>query len=1002
MKKNLLLLFLIIAVVLPAFSQRIFKNIAQGTDNARVFSSGSFISGDTLFFAGSNINTWGYNFKYYQTQGTSASTKKLLYKPEIENHDFGQGVRFYKFNNTIYGLDYSIFLKIKDDSIQYLGNIGSNLLLNFFELNNELHFIMYNVSVSKYQFWKISAANDTPTLYHSIDLQAPYTTGEGFFLNNKYYHSILTFSAYYLISTDGTSGGTSLIQNNEIGLFGYQKIGNKIYYPRENTGPFWYRYKNWRTQLYSCSTIKVLNAIDADTNYAVYNLFKFNDDLYFTSNCNSQNRISKLDTNTLDVSHISDSPNGVSEVVVKNNKIHYYTRQDNTLIFYENSGSMVSQNLLFTIPDLGSSQVKFFVGNANYYVSQQTQSANGFEGEVTYWVYNGSTIKKINELVPNLATGLFLNAVGVVGDIFYFSASDSQHGYELWRTDGTTAGTYILKDINENPASSLAKPLFSIGNYLYFMADDISHGNELWRTDGTNANLYADLNGTYGENLHVAASYNVYHFKYGNSYIADINEKFYQFTPDGNMKSLDFLPMYYFSIPHEYKNLLYFMGNDGNLWSTDCTIAGTKKTIHLDSTGYGTGYWGVNDLIKVDTLLFFTSNNGSVLWRTNGEKSGTIKLFSFTTGHTTNTYHTYLNPHASEKIFYFLRLADYNASNYELWASDGTIEGTRKLPADNLFKVMGTLNNKIYFTNAPTYSLWQSDGTIDGTHEFDSRFFSGGMRLKDKLYLLRADGINLEYHEIDKNNTIQYLNTIVAPTGDHNTGHTGFYKLDDRFILNIITDLDTHEDHFYIADGNKENIKKAFVLKKANPIVGDYEFFYHKNKFYFSATDTLKGQELWRWDFECPDGYTIRDNITKDSTIVYGKNIWGQNIVSNNKTVTYDAKNGITLQPGFEVQKGTVFKTKLIGCANSVSNIIEDNIPTKNEPEVKVNISATYPQLIDFLNYYPNKLIKEIYQQAEHTKLAPISWDIVTEKDIYRLDLKIGSSVLKGFLPKKN
>ncbi|RYU95085.1 3-coathanger stack domain-containing protein [Emticicia agri] len=1001
MKKPILLIILIIAVVVyPAFSQRIFKDVAQGTDNARVFSSGSFISGDTLFFVASNINTWGYNFKYYQTNGTPAATKKLRYKPEIEHHNFGQGSLFYKFNNTIYGLNHGILFKIKGDSLQHIKGIGTNFLMNFFELNNELHFLICNWSENKFQFWKISILNEEPILYHYIDVPDSFSTQDGFYLNNKYYHGLATPSGNYLISTDGTASGTYLIQNKNFGLYNYQKIGNKIYYPRENTGPNWYRLKLWRTQADSASTIKVLKAIDADTNYSVYNLFKFNNDLYFTSSCNNQYRISKLDTTTLDVSHISNSLNGVNETIVKNNKIHYYTWQYNTLNFYENSGSIASENLLFTIPDQGSSQIKFFIGNTNYYVSQQVQSANGFEDEVTYWVYDGLILKKINDLKPALATGLFMNAVGVVGNIFYFSASDGQHGYELWRTDGTAAGTHILKDINENPASSLAKPLFSVGNYLYFMADDISHGNELWRTDGTNTSLYADLNSSIQNNSHVASSDFRCSVIYGSSYIADLNFKFYQFTPDGNMKSLDFLPIYYLSIPHEYKNLLYFMGNDGNLWSTDCTIAGTKKAVHLDSTGYGTGFSGISDLIKVDSLLYFTSNNGSILWRTNGKKNGTVKLFSFATGLTGSVYPNYLIPYASDRIFYFQRLSDYSTSNYELWASDGTIAGTRKLPADNLFRVMGTLNNRIYFIANSSFDLWQSDGTLAGTQQFDERFFSGAMRLRDKLYLLRPEGYNLEYFEIDKNNTIQYLNMVEAPTNLHNTSFSDFYKLDERFILNIIKDTDTREDHFYITDGNKENIKKAFVLKKSNPIVGDYEFILHKNKFYFSATDTLKGQELWIWDFECPDGYTIRDAITKDSTIIYGKNIWGQSSISNNKTVTYDAKNGITLQPGFEAPKGAVFKTKLVGCANNTSNTIEDNNLNTNEPLVKINTATTYPQLMDFLYYFPNKALKEIYERAQQNKSLPISWEIVTEKDIYRLDLKIGFNTIKGFLPK--
>jgi ELWxxDGT repeat protein len=35
-----------------------------------------------------------------------------------------------------------------------------------------------------------------------------------------------------------------------------------------------------------------------------------------------------------------------------------------------------------------------------------------------------------------------------VGDTLYFAADDGSHGTELWRTDGTRAGTWLVKDIN--------------------------------------------------------------------------------------------------------------------------------------------------------------------------------------------------------------------------------------------------------------------------------------------------------------------------------------------------------------------------------------------------------------------------------------------------------------------------------------------------------------------------------------------------------------------------
>ena len=78
--------------------------------------------------------------------------------------------------------------------------------------------------------------------------------------------------------------------------------------------------------------------------------------------------------------------------------------------------------------------------------------------------------------------------VGVNGTLF-FTAYDGDTGLELWRSDGTEAGTLRVKDIRPGPDGSFSYPtsLVDVSGTLFFTADDGGSGVELWRSDGTEA-----------------------------------------------------------------------------------------------------------------------------------------------------------------------------------------------------------------------------------------------------------------------------------------------------------------------------------------------------------------------------------------------------------------------------------------------------------------------------------------------------------------------------------
>ncbi len=77
-----------------------------------------------------------------------------------------------------------------------------------------------------------------------------------------------------------------------------------------------------------------------------------------------------------------------------------------------------------------------------------------------------------------------------VGGTLFFRAWDPDHGLELWKTDGTQAGTALVLDAVPGPDSSDPLELKAAGGRLYFSARDPLHGRELWTSDGTAAGTH--------------------------------------------------------------------------------------------------------------------------------------------------------------------------------------------------------------------------------------------------------------------------------------------------------------------------------------------------------------------------------------------------------------------------------------------------------------------------------------------------------------------------------
>ncbi|WP_254721922.1 beta strand repeat-containing protein [Kovacikia minuta] len=278
-------------------------------------------------------------------------------------------------------------------------------------------------------------------------------------------------------------------------------------------------------------------------------------------------------------------------------------------------------------------------------------------------------VKDINQTPNEAGTGTNsstpINLVAA-GNFVYFTANDGLEGAELWRSNGTDAGTTLVANINPNSGgSSSPNNLTVVGNTLFFSATDPITGTELWKTDLTTGTT---------------------------TLVKNIN------------------PLTGNSSPSNLVNVngtLFFRANDGTglaLWKTDGTDIGTVKV------GATAGYSQPGSLTAIGSTLYFTSSNGTQLWKTNGTDAGTVLVKDLGTGAGVTSLTA-----VGTSLFFTAK----DSQGVELWRSDGTGTGTTRISDINAGANNASPNNlrslggNLYFiaNNGTSLGLYKSTAT---------------------------------------------------------------------------------------------------------------------------------------------------------------------------------------------------------------------------------------------------------------------------------------------------
>lgn len=112
------------------------------------------------------------------------------------------------------------------------------------------------------------------------------------------------------------------------------------------------------------------------------------------------------------------------------------------------------------------------------------------------WVSDGTvgSFAELKDIFPGAGSGEVFGVFGGNGKVLFF-ANDGSHGRELWATDGTTAGTQMLLDLNPGEAGSIDEQVAFLS--IFFAQNDseshvfpvtIGKEQKLIYTDGTLAN----------------------------------------------------------------------------------------------------------------------------------------------------------------------------------------------------------------------------------------------------------------------------------------------------------------------------------------------------------------------------------------------------------------------------------------------------------------------------------------------------------------------------------
>jgi ELWxxDGT repeat protein len=518
------------------------------------------------------------------------------------------------------------------------------------------------------------------------------------------------------------------------------------------------------------------------------------------------------------------------------------------------------------------------VGNNVFFLAHAADGGTNLDVKTATGV---TVLKDFLPLTGEYGSSYNITEMTAAGSNLYFVAGTAATGRELWVSNGTAAGTHIVKDLNAGPAGSFPQNLTPIGSKLYFTASTPSvvstgNGSAVFVTNGTSA---------------------------GTLPLPPVPGNQIPPPPSGSTIGIGATNLIAF------KNKLYFMSGT-NLDSADGTATGTAVVHQFPAPTSGSSF-PVEQTFQMAVVggntLYITADNASsmpTLWKSDGTDAGTTALKSFTPKPSNNSYYQPPVFSALTAVGAKLFFTSNDATNGPaLWTSDGTANGTqlvKALPTPNSLYQSELINNatvagsKLYFTThgATSDSLWVSDGTLGGTVKLAAINSPTPPPSNGEVPQLAAVGGTVLFANYDATHGFELWKTNgtgagtsilkeIAP-GGASSFPTGFVAGAGAVYFSATDGLSSNE--LWKSTGSAAGTSKVATITPGATQSGVDQYEAENNTailgntMLFSANDGVHGYELWKTNGTAAGTVMVKDLVPGtqssnpfDFTLVNGK-----------------------------------------------------------------------------------------------------------------------------------